>query len=69
MSYQSGLLGLDPGDQIIGVIACSPYSAEKIRWVEVAVFAQEIAVTAAAVHQIWVEFAAQFGTGFGDNPR
>jgi len=42
---------------------------KKVGGVNIAVISQEFAITAAAIHDIRIEFATQFGTGLGQNTR
>jgi hypothetical protein len=58
-------LGFDVLEDEIIVISCHPDDAEEIGGVEVMLFA-EWSISTASVHQFIGHFAAQFGTGFGD---
>ncbi len=60
-------LGGDPAGELLVIVSSGPDLAEEVGRVDIAVVFEEIEVTAAAVHQVWVEFAAEFGAGLGEN--
>lgn len=63
----SAYIGGDPiGDGLVVVVG-GPDAAEEVGGVDVAVGGEELAVATAAVHQVGVEFAAEFGAGFGED--
>lgn len=62
-------LGGDPAGELLVIISGCPDLAEEIGRVDIAVVFEEIEVTAAAVHDVRVEFAVEFGAGLGEDAR
>ena len=62
-------LGGDPAGELLVIISGGPDLAQEVGRVDIAVVFEEIEVTAAAVHQVRVEFAAEFGAGLGEDAR
>lgn len=60
-------LGGDPAGELLVIISGGPDLAEEVGRVDIAVIFEEIEVAAAAVHQVRVEFAAEFGAGLGED--
>ncbi len=57
----------DPSGDFLVIVAGCPDLAKEVGWVNVAVVFEKIEVAAAAVHDVGVEFAAEFGVCLGED--